>query len=74
MTTYDEWRVTGTRLDQPFKRIFSPTPNGRLFNRGWGEHAETAAREFIARTDPGQWTDGPHLHKRTVTLGEWEQA
>lgn len=28
--------------------------------------------EFAA-ADPDQWTEGPYLHKRTVTVPDWEQ-
>lgn len=73
MTTYDEWRVTGTWLGQPFEQIFSPKPNGRPFNRGFAD-PEAAACEFVAGADPSQWTDGPRLHRRTVTVTEWRDA
>jgi hypothetical protein len=72
MTTYDEWRVTGVWHDRTFKRIYSPKPNGRQSNRGHTE-PETAARA-LAAANPNQWADGPHLHKRTVTVTDWETA
>lgn len=65
MTTYEEWRVTGT---------------GVVVEIVWSKqrgHAnpEASARAFIERElkyAPTLWTDGPHLHKRTVTVTDWE--
>lgn len=75
MTTYDEWRVTGTWLGDPQKHAFSPRPDRGRFSRGYAD-PEAAARQFAASATAwtGGWTDGPHLHKRTVTVTEWERA
>jgi len=60
VTTYEEWRVTGVPRFLRFEKTY-PT--------------EADAREFIGRaTVIGAWTDGPHLHKRTVTVTDWEEA
>jgi hypothetical protein len=57
MTTFQEWRVTGN---------WGTSPEATICHfRSEGE-----ARDFIARRAP-IWTYGPHLHYRTVTLGEW---
>jgi hypothetical protein len=69
VTTYEEWRVTGALAEQnePYEFTWSPV-------RGQGfEDPESDARAFIALTlSRNIWTDGPHLHKRTVTVTEWE--
>lgn len=74
MSTYEEWRVTGTWHDRPYERIFSPKPQhwGR-FSRGQAD-PEGAARQHAANAThwSGGWSDGPHLHRRTVTITEWE--
>lgn len=72
MSTYGEWRVTGVWSDRAFERIYSPKPDGRQSSRGYPE-PEAAARAFAA-ANPEQWTDGPHPHKRTVTVTDWETA
>lgn len=64
MTTYEEWRVTGTWEDQPYTFTWSPT-------RGDAD-AELHARGFIGLVSEHGWTEGPHLHKRTVTVTDWE--
>lgn len=59
MTTYDEWRVTGVPRHRTFEKVFT------------NEHS---ARIFLSNaTAPCAWKDGPHLHKRTVTVTDWEQ-
>ena len=76
MTTYEEWRVTGTWHDRPYERIFSPKPQPRArFSRGYPD-PEAAARQHLANATQwsGDWTEGPHLHKRTVTVTDWEAA
>jgi hypothetical protein len=73
MTTYEEWRVTGDWLGRPREEIFSPKPQPwRRFARGYAD-PEGAARQVIDSPSP-EWTDGPHLHKRTVTVTDWEPA
>lgn len=73
MTTYEEWRVTGTfnadigDEDEPYEFTWS---------RGYAD-PEAAARNFITLSSGSGlwgWTDGPHLHKRTVTVTDWEDA
>lgn len=66
MTTYDEWRVTGT----PLRRSVEQTYSGEDFT-----DPEGAARWYMAAaTGPAPWVDGPHLHRRTVTVTDWELA
>lgn len=65
MTTYEEWRVTGTWL--------SGDPYDYVWTRGWDE-PEREARAQVAYLRTQLFSDGPHLHKRTVTVGEWEDA
>jgi hypothetical protein len=67
VTTYEEWRVTGRIDGDPYEFTWSPFRNPHL-----GE-PEPAARGFIALVaSRDAWTDGPHLHKRTVTVTDWE--
>lgn len=67
MTTYEEWRVTGTCSGYRIDKTFLP-------EEGYDE-PEADARTFIARqAGNAGWTDGPHLHKRTVTVSEWTQV
>ena len=63
MTTYEEWRVTGTPSDG-----FGPLDHIRSAREG--ESDPEAAVRKIARAYV--WTDGPHLHKRTVT--DWTEV
>lgn len=71
MTTYEEWRVTGTCDGHTIDITWSPTN---------AAEPETDARSYIrAQTYASQmrkrsagWTDGPHLHKRTVT--DWTEV
>lgn len=65
MTTYEEWRVTGTWTNAPYTAIWSGTTY---------DQPETEARSFVAQVNHSGWTDGPHLHKRTVTVTDWEEA
>jgi hypothetical protein len=68
METYDEWRVTGRPGIgyPPYNFTWSPA-------RG-DQDAEFHARGFISLHGNDAWIDGPHLHRRTVTVTEWEQA
>jgi hypothetical protein len=60
-TTCEEWRVTGT------------LPSGKPYDTPY--ETEGAARRLIERARVmGTWVDGPHLHKRTVTVTDWEDA
>lgn len=72
VTTYEEWRVTGDLGDDypPYEFTWSPRRNPHLGD------PEAGARGFIALVaDTGcAWPDGPHLHKRTVTVTDWEPA
>ena len=60
MTTYEEWRVTGRckHMRDAVTHQFA---------------TEDAARTWLAEWTC-DWTDGPHLHKRTVTVTDWEDA
>jgi hypothetical protein len=72
VSTYEEWRVTGTfhtdvgDEDEPYEFTWS---------RGYDD-PEGAARNFIELScNPlWGWTDGPHLHKRTVTVTDWTEV
>ena len=69
MDQFEEWRVTG----QPshgfpdYNFTWSPDLNPHLGD------PETAARAFAGRIRHSEfaWTDGPHLHRRTVTRTDW---
>lgn len=63
MTTYEEWRVTGT----PLRRTDEQTYSGEDFT-----DPEGAARWYASAATPCAWKDGPRLHKRTVTVTDWE--
>jgi hypothetical protein len=65
MRTYEEWRVTGTDEDGDLV--------GVIFRHD--EHEpEDGARTFVAWAGLQEWTDGPHLHKRTVTVTDWTEV
>ena len=59
MSTYEEWRVTGTPRRMEFEHTY---------------RTEAEARGFIANATLDPWADGPHLHKRTVTVSEWTEV
>lgn len=60
VTTYEEWRVTGIPRITQLRMIY---------------RSEAEARALIEReTTHDEWVDGPHLHKRTVTVTDWEEA
>jgi hypothetical protein len=64
-TTYEEWRVTGADND------LAPV------DLTWHYHqsdAEQRARTYLERARTYGWTDGPHLHKRTVTVTDWTEV
>jgi hypothetical protein len=70
VTTYEEWRVTGRLADRA---------EGSPYEFTWRKSAyadpEGEARRFI--NDAAElmfWTDGPHLHRRTVTVTDWQEA
>lgn len=74
MITYEEWRVTGrfingfTGREEHYEYTWSPIRNP------WQGDSETGARFFIrTMSDAEKWTDGPHLHKRTVTATDWAE-
>jgi hypothetical protein len=66
VSTYEEWRVTGTDDD------------GRRINGTWilglNNDPEPEARTYASWARTQGWTDGPHLHKRTVTVTEWTEV
>jgi hypothetical protein len=72
VTTYEEWRVTGEPGQgyRPYSFTWSPSTRPGLHD------LEGEARGFIALLkDVGEtWIDGPHLHKRTVTVTDWHDA
>lgn len=66
MTTYEEWRVTGTPRRRRVEWLFP----GEMY-----DNPEAEARRYISNAVIGSgWTDGPHLHKRTVSVTDWEDA
>ena len=69
VTTYEEWRVTGTWDGERVQYDFSPTKSP-------GIDPETGARQVAAQIVGNLlgWTDGPHLHKRTVTATDWDEV
>ena len=75
MDTYEEWRVTGQMADldgykvQPYSFTWS-----KVKTPEYGE-PESAARWFLRQLEGKvRWTDGPHLHRRTVTVTDWQAA
>ena len=60
MNTYEEWRVTGAckHMSQAITHQFT---------------TEDAARTWLTEWTC-DWADGPHLHKRTVTVSEWTEV
>lgn len=72
-TTHEEWRVTGTWEGQNIDVSWSPKN---------ADEPEADARSYVrARTYASRmsksgvgWTDGPHLHKCTVTVTEWTEV
>jgi hypothetical protein len=70
VTTYEEWRVTGRFINvyTGHEEPYHCTARG-LHVRD----PENDARTHLAEvTDAEAWTDGPHLHRRTVTVTDWE--
>lgn len=67
MSTYEEWRVTGRWGEVPYEFVWSPFRNGRT-------EPEAEARNFVEKTQEHGWTDGPHLHTRTVTVTDWTEV
>lgn len=74
--TYEEWRVFGQPGHgyPPYSFVWS-----RLLTPHMLRPPEVAARAFAARVGQpdrsglwSPWVDGPHLARRTVTIGEWE--
>lgn len=55
---YEQWRVTGTPSDTPFRFVFDTEEQAREF-----------CRPILGRDD---WESGPFIHRRTVTYSEWE--
>jgi len=75
VTTYEEWRVSGRfsadigEKDEPYEFTWSPHGHVRY------DDPEGSARAFLALAGSKAWgwTDGPHLHKHTVTVTDWEE-
>lgn len=78
--TVEEWRVTGQPNPMangvefpPYQHVWRSDEMYDDRSRREGERtltAEQAARRFCEAITG--WTDGPHLHRRTVTYGPWE--
>jgi hypothetical protein len=65
--TYEEWRVTGTDEDgDPISVTYSED--------GYDLDPKAGAQAFVAWVETQGWTDGPHLHKRTVTVTDWTEV
>jgi len=68
VTSYEEWRVAG-HISEGFglyEFTWSPSRGDR--------DPEAKARGFMRATAIDTWLSGPHLHKRTVTVTDWEEA
>jgi hypothetical protein len=60
VTSYEEWRVTGTLRSGKTYETFYPD--------------EASARALITRArEVGSFTDGPYLHKG-VTVTDWKEV
>jgi hypothetical protein len=72
MTTYEEWRVTGTLDGEAVDSIWSPPPSETANSVEPESDARTYIRvqTYASRMREGRvgWSEGPHLHKRTVTV------
>lgn len=65
---WDEWRVTGDPGGEFGAYSF-------IWSKARGhEQPESAARLFMRLKDREPWKDGPHLHRRTVTVTDWTPA
>lgn len=64
MTTYEEWRITGTCDGETVDLIWRPQDGD----------TEEQALSYHAWAREQDWTDGPHLHKRTVTVTDWTEV
>lgn len=62
--TYEEWRVTGKVRGEDYDFTWSKMRNPHLVD------PEQGARKFVTQLDV-EWDDGPHLHRRTITIREW---
>jgi hypothetical protein len=65
VSTYEEWRVTGTWL------------SGDPYSYTWthvAHDAEGQARTQVAYLRTQLFNDGPYLHKRTVTVTDWTEV
>ena len=72
MSTYEEWRVTGTYVEC---LPITGTSHLAIFSGKKLADPERQAREWMAaavKVEP--FADGPHLHHRTVTVTDWEPA
>lgn len=81
VTTVEEWRVTGQPDSAhgvefpPYSFVWRSDEMYDDRSRKEGRRvltAEEAAKRFAAHMD--SWTDGPHVHHRTVTYTAWEEA
>jgi hypothetical protein len=70
VTTYEEWRVTGTYVeDLPITGTFHLA----IFSGKNLTDPQREARAWLAAAPEVEpFADGPHLHKRTVTVTDWE--
>jgi hypothetical protein len=69
VTTYEEWRVTGTCDGESVDIVWSPS-NAAEPEADARAYARAQVYASQMRKQGTGWSDGPHLHKRTVT--DWE--
>jgi hypothetical protein len=74
MATYEEWRVTGNPGPgfPPYAFVWTNQPDarGRVTPR-----PDWEALDFVQlMRENDNWADGPHLHRRTVAVTDWEQV
>jgi len=86
VTTYEEWRVTGTYNGRPLDIIWVPAHADPIrppahadvvLSHDPGGDAKTYLRvQAYPSGGPSRntWADGPHLHRRTVTVTDWQGA
>jgi hypothetical protein len=74
VSTYEEWRVTGQPA--PCRGVTYPAYEFTWSQRRGDTDPEQGARHFVAGilSIGEDWTDGPHLHKRTVTVTDWTEV
>jgi hypothetical protein len=72
--TFEEWRITGDPGEgyPGYHFVWS-----RRLQPHKDADPEQSAREFVRRVRQAwemPWASGPHLSRRTVVIGEWEDV